>query len=137
MICSTNEATAQTVVEATTLLGERFAMHEQNTKQFGVIQGRRDATRCSDGGFSPVTSTRTQVTPPTRNRLMRRFFELGHSIRVIAKTEGLSEKAIEQMAREKYWDNRNDGDTGPFPGAGAVRHSGFGGGLFGYTRKAA
>jgi hypothetical protein len=96
--------------------------------QFALIQGGRDATHCNDGGFSPVTATRTQVTPPTRKRLMRRFFELSHSIRRIAATEEMQEKAVEQMVRETYWSAVN-GDTGPLFPAGASRPSGIGGGL--------
>jgi hypothetical protein len=93
-------------------------MHDNNTPQSSETQHQRCGTATNESTFSsfkPVTNLRVMLTPPVRDRIIRRFYKLQHSIRTIARGEQMPESVIERLARERYWDARRDDDTGPFP----------------------
>ncbi len=78
-------------------------MQNEYTPALLRANDRSGATHTIKTVFSPVTNGRTVLPPQEKRRLARRFLELQHTVRQIARSEGLRANAVECVIRERYW----------------------------------
>lgn len=94
-----------------------------NIIQFGQQrQEHKPATASNENEFKPFITSKRRVAipPPMKVRIMRKFFELCHDVRKIARDERMPEAVVNQSIREKYWADRKGDGSGPIP-TGALR----------------
>jgi hypothetical protein len=76
-----------------------------------AIQAHGSVSDSGGGSFRPFTNVRVMLPPPMKQRISRKYYELGHGIRRIGRAERLPERVIEQVTRETYWDTKPSGSV--------------------------